>query len=237
MSGEVHGALLHDVTVVCDLDGTLVDTAPDLIAAANHTYALRGLSPVDGMVLRPWVSFGAKRMIVEGLAHSRATFSEREINAMLAEFLAYYGANIARDSRPFPGMVAALDALAAYGARLAVCTNKREVLARLLLETLGLASRFQAITGRDTFAVSKPHPDHLLETIRLAGGDPTRAMMIGDSSVDIATAKAAHIPVIAVTFGYSETPVRELAANAVVDHWDDLVPAVCAVLERPQSHF
>jgi phosphoglycolate phosphatase len=145
-------------------------------------------------------------------------------------FLDYYARNIAVGSRPFEGTVAALNRFKNAGARLAVCTNKAEAMSRRLLDALNLSPLFSAIAGRDTFPVYKPHPDHLLGTIRLAGGDNARAVMVGDSRIDIATAKAAAVPVVAVSFGYTDTPVRELGPDEVIDHYEELEPAVAALL-------
>ena len=216
-------------TLVFDLDGTLVDTAPDLAGATNHVLAHLGLSGIPAQELRPWVSYGARRMITEALAQSRNPLPEAAIDELLERFLAYYSRNIAQESRPFDGVVAELDRLRALGITLAVCTNKREALSRLLLDELRLAPYFAAIAGRDTFPVSKPHPDHLVGAIRLAGGDPARAIMIGDSAVDIATARAADIPVIGVSFGYTETPVRELSPDAVIDSYAELWPTILRI--------
>ena len=183
---------MHGLTVVFDLDGTLVDTAPDLAGATNHVLAHLGLSGLPAETLRPWVSYGARRMITEALAQSRNPLPAAAIDELLERFLAFYSRNIAQESRPFDGVVAELDRLRALGITLAVCTNKREELSRSLLHELRLTSYFAAIAGRDTFPVSKPHPDHLIGAIRLAGGDPGRAIMIGDSAVDIAAARAAR---------------------------------------------
>ena len=217
---------MKGLTLVFDLDGTLVDTAPDLAGATNHVLAHMGLSRLPTEALRPWVSYGARRMITEALAQSRNPLPEAAIDELLERFLAYYSRNIALESRPFDGAVAELDRLRALGVTLAVCSNKREELSRLLLYELRLSSYFAAIAGRDTFPVSKPHPDHLIGAIRLAGGDPGRAIMIGDSAVDIAAARAAAIPVIGVSFGYTETPVRELSPDIVIDSYAELWPAI-----------
>jgi phosphoglycolate phosphatase len=165
-------------------------------------------------------------MIVEGLNHSSQALPEAEIDRLLDLFLLYYEGNIARESRPYPGVVSAIEALAAEGAKLAVCTNKREGLSRSLLVALDLDRHFHALAGRDTFPVCKPHPDHLLGAVRMAGGDPRRALMIGDSDVDIQTAKAAGIPVIAVSFGYTDVPVSQLSPDRIIDHYDALLPAI-----------
>jgi phosphoglycolate phosphatase len=207
---------------VFDLDGTLVDTAPDLIAATNHVMAGLGRSAVSGDILRPQVSHGALAMIRAALGPEAASWEEPRLYPLFDQFIAYYQANIAVESQPFPGMVAALDRAQTSGHILAVCTNKREVLARQLLESLGLANRFAAIAGRDTFKIYKPDPGHLLQTIAQASGLPGQAIMIGDSNVDIATAKAASIPVIAVSFGYCEPPVAHYAPDFIIHHFDDL---------------
>ncbi len=217
---------MQNLTVVFDLDGTLVDTAPDLVGATNHALSDLGLPAVGTAFLRPWISFGAQRMIVEALAHSGQQLPPPEVARLLDLFLAYYEQNIARESRPYPGVVEAIQTLSASGARLAVCTNKRESLSRSLLAALDLDHHFHGLAGRDTFPVCKPHPDHLLGAVRLAGGDPARALMVGDSDVDIKTAKAAGVPVVAVSFGYTAIPVAQLAPDRVIDHYDALIPTI-----------
>ncbi len=223
---------MRDLTVAFDLDGTLVETAPDLIAATNHVLDHEGLPPIAPEVLRPAISFGAAAMIAKGLAHHGITAERPAIEAHLDRFLAYYTANIAATSHAFPGLEPALDRLTAQGARLTVCTNKRAAMSEQLLGELRLRQRFAALAGRDTFPVCKPHPDHLTGAIRLAGGDPARAIMVGDSAVDISTAKAAGIPIIAVTFGYTDVHVRDLAPDAVIEHYDELIPAIEGILAR-----
>jgi phosphoglycolate phosphatase len=223
---------MHGLTLVFDLDGTLIDTAPDLIRATNHALAAKGLAPVDGAEIRPHVSFGARHMIQRGLEVHRLALPAHEIDAMLERFLTYYADNIAVDSAPYPSLLTTLDRLASAGATLAVCTNKREDLARRLLASLGLTARFAAICGRDTFSVCKPDPGHLTQTISASGGNAARAVMVGDSNVDVATAKAARIPVIGVTFGYTEIPMHDLAADAVIDHYDEFEGALGRVLGR-----
>jgi phosphoglycolate phosphatase len=227
---ESHEAAMHGVTLVFDLDGTLVDTAPDLIGAANHVLSLRGLSPVAGVKLRPHISFGARKMIMRGLAEHGQTLPDRDIDGMLATFLGYYADNIANESRPFPLLMDTLRHYKQAGATLAVCTNKAEHLARALLAKLDMIDLFAGIAGRDTFPVWKPHPDHLTGVIRLAGGDPARAIMVGDSDVDISTARAASIPCIAVDFGYTDVPVTELNPTVIISHYSEFPAAVTRVL-------
>jgi phosphoglycolate phosphatase len=221
---------MKGVTLVFDLDGTLVDTAPDLIGAANYVLGLRGLGAVSSVKLRPQISFGARKIIMRGLAEHGETLPDSEIDGMLAIFLAYYAENIANESRAFPGLMDTLQHHKAAGATLAVCTNKAERLSRALLTQLNMLDLFAAVAGRDTFPVFKPHPDHLTGVIRLAGGDPGRAIMVGDSDTDISTARAAGIPCIAVDFGYTDVPVTELNPTSVISHYREFPAAVARIL-------
>jgi phosphoglycolate phosphatase len=227
---------LRDETIVFDLDGTLVDTAPDLAAATNHVLGLKGLAPVSVATVHAFISHGSRAMIDAGLRHHGATVEDGELTRLHEEFLGFYAGNVAVGSRPFEGVPELLDALLGAGARLAVCTNKMEQLSKLLLAELGLDAKFGAIAGRDTFAMFKPAPGHLTQAIAMAGGQPSRAVMVGDSEVDFATAQAANIPAIGVTFGYTQRPVRELAPalglGAVIDHYREFLPALRGVLAR-----
>jgi len=219
-------------TFVFDLDGTLIDTAPDLIRATNYIMQAEGLAPHPPATLRPTISFGARKLIIRGLEMHGHTRSRADIDALLARFLDYYADNIAVESRPFEALVDTLETLARSGARLAVCTNKVERLSRILLAQLRLDTHFAAITGRDTFPVCKPDPAHLTGAIEMAGGDRDRAIMIGDSEVDITTAKAAGIPVVAVTFGYPATPVEDLAPDAIIGHYGELEDVARRLIAR-----
>jgi phosphoglycolate phosphatase len=221
---------LRDLTVVFDLDGTLVDTAPDLTAACNHVFGLLELAPVSVAALHPFISHGSRAMIDAGLRLHEVALPAAEIDRLHQRFFAYYTANIAVFSRPFEGVVEVLEALRAGGARLAVCTNKLEGLSRQLLGELRLDTRFDAIAGRETFAVCKPAPGHLTGAIAMAGGASERAVMVGDSEVDFATAIAAGVPSVGVTFGYTPRPVHELGAGAVIDHYREFMPALERVL-------
>ncbi|MGE0855164.1 MAG: phosphoglycolate phosphatase [Hyphomicrobiaceae bacterium] len=223
---------LAGATIVFDLDGTLIDTAPDLVTATNHCIGEIGLPPRPAADLRPWISFGAARMITEALAQSGVPREAMPVDPLLASFLRHYEGNIATHSRPDPGALQALDRLAAAGAKVAVCTNKREELARSLLTALGLAPRFAAIVGRFSLPEHKPHPLHLTGTIALAGGRTEAAVMVGDSAVDVATARAAGVPVAGVTFGYTDTPMANLGPDILIEHYDDLVDALPALLTR-----
>ena len=221
---------MRDLTLVFDLDGTLVDTAPDLIRGINHILAGDGIEPVPSAVIRAEISFGSRRMLEKSLAHRKASRSTADVDRLLASFLAYYADNIAVESRPFPGLVAMLEDYRRAGVRLAVCTNKRELHSIELLRQLRIERLFAGIAGRDTFPVCKPHPDHLTGAVRLAGGDPARAVMVGDSDTDIKTARAAGVPVIAVSFGYTDVPVHQLGPDAVVDHYRQFPAALELVL-------
>lgn len=224
--------MLKDLTLAFDLDGTLVETAPDLIAATNHVLTAEGLEAVAPHLIRDEISFGARAMIEKGLAVLGASRSAPEVDRMLAGFLAHYETNIAVHSHPFPHIIDLLHEYRAHGCRLVVCTNKREHLSRVLLGQLGMLDLFAGIAGRDTFAVCKPHPGHLLGAIRLAGGDHRRAVMVGDSNTDISTAKAAGVPSIAVTFGYTDIPVSHLGADAVIDDYRAFGAALSGILSN-----
>ena len=227
-----------DLTLVFDLDGTLVDTAPDLIAAANHVLQAQDLEAVEAHQIRDQISFGARAMIAKGLQIRQAPRSPAEIDKLLADFLVHYEANIAATSQPFPQAIGVLERWRARGCRIAVCTNKREHLSRLLLGELGIMPLIHGLAGRDTFAVCKPNPDHLRGAVNLAGGNIARSIMIGDSDTDISTARAAGIPSVAVTFGYTEIPARDLGATAVIDHFEEFDDAVMRILggmHRPGS--
>lgn len=225
---------MNGATIVFDLDGTLVDTAPDLVGAMSHVLAGLGEPPADPEIARPWISFGARRMIVE-VTHARGlTLPDPDIDRLLAEFLVHYEANIARESRPFAGVEALLDELNARGCRLAICTNKREALSVRLLDELALRHRFHALVGRDTLPVHKPDPRHLTEAIARAGGEPARAVMIGDSRTDIDTARAAGVPVIGMSFGYTDIPIRDLAPDRTADHYDEVLAHIEALVLRDE---
>jgi phosphoglycolate phosphatase len=201
-------------TLVFDLDGTLVDTAPDLIAAANHALVASGHQAVAPELLRPQISHGARRLIETGLSAQDIAATREHLEAMHERFMEHYCTNIAVASRPFPGVIEVLEHWRRRGAKLAVCTNKKEALAVQVLDALRLSRLFVAVSGGDTFQFCKPDPQHLLETIRQAGGDRALAIMVGDSATDVATAKAAGIGVVGVTFGYTDVPMTSLGADA-----------------------
>lgn len=209
-------------TIVFDLDGTLVDTAPDLTAALNVALAAERRPAVDPATVRHLVGHGARALIERGLALSGGGGEAGSARA-LPVFLEYYAAHIADGSRPYPGAEAAMDVLAANGVRLAICTNKPVALATALIDALGWTGRFAAIVGGDSLPVRKPDPAPLFAAIAQAGGDPAATVYVGDTSVDIATARAAGVPVIAVAFGFADQPVASLGADAVIDDFGELM--------------
>lgn len=208
-----------------DLDGTLIDTSGDLAAAVNHALGTIGRAPFPVAAIHPFVGKGARVMLARALDASGG-HDAALLDTLLPVLLDYYQQNLALHSRPYPGLLAAMDALLARGVRLAICTNKAERFAVPLMQQLGLADRFAAIIGGDTVGVAKPDPAPIHAMIDRAGGG--RAIFLGDTINDIAGARNAGIPSIAVSFGFLEGPVEDLAADAVLHHFDDLV----AMLER-----
>jgi phosphoglycolate phosphatase len=215
--------------IVFDLDGTLVDTAPDLVDTLNMLFEREGLPAVPYETARKLIGGGARAMIARGLEAEGRLAPPAELEGLVADFLAHYSEHLADRSRPFPGVVDTLDALKAKGFRFAVCTNKFERLAVHLLDALKLSDHFAAVCGPDTFGIPKPDPEVLRKTIAAAGGDPHRAVMVGDSITDIRTAHAAAIPVIAVDFGYTERPVSELGPDRIISHFSQVPAAIVNV--------
>ena len=222
-------------TVIFDLDGTLVDSAPDLIATLNTVFAGEGLPPVPYDIARNLVGGGARSLIESSLRAEGRKLATAEVDRLVKDFIAHYASRIADRSRAFPSLESALDELGASGCRLAVCTNKLEWLSVRLLDALGLSKWFVAICGADTFGLKKPNPDFLRQTIARAGGEPAYSVMVGDSPIDIATARAAAIPVIAVEYGYTESPVSELRPDRVIGDLGELPSAVFDLLDVGSS--
>lgn len=209
---------------VFDLDGTLVHTAPDLLAALNHSLADENMPLVRMEGFEAVLGRGGREMIRRAFQIEARELTHDTHERLYGLLLSHYVDNIPGSSKPFPGLIDALDRLTEAGFLLAICTNKTQALADRLISGLGLTSRFAAICGADS--VSKPKPDaaHLLETIEAANGDPDRAIMVGDTKTDIDVAKAAGIPVIAVDFGYTDTHVREFEPSRIISHFDELTP-------------
>lgn len=222
--------LTERATIVFDLDGTLAETAPDIISVLNILLVREGLHPVPIEKAKDLVGAGARALIDRGFRLHRRPVEGAELERLFADFLELYAERIADQSHLFPGVAGALDTLTGRGHRLAVCTNKPERHARLLLDALAVSARFQAVTGRDTFTFCKPDPRHLTETVLAAGGDTRDAIMIGDSRTDVATARAADLPVICVPFGYTDVPIETLKPDFVIQHFDELPGAVARLL-------
>jgi phosphoglycolate phosphatase len=212
--------------VVFDLDGTLVDTAPDLINALNFILDREGLPPVPLHAARNMIGAGARKLIERGLELEGRSMSVEDVTRLTGDFIDYYAAHIADASRPFEGLESALDDLSACGYRFAVCTNKLEWLSKRLLDQLGLSSRFAAICGADTFGVAKPDPAILRQTVARAGGQLASAIMVGDAGPDIGVARRAGVPVIGVEFGYTDVPIADLKPDRLIGHFRDLPAAV-----------
>ena len=208
--------------VVFDLDGTLVDTAPDLLDSLNHSLDAGGVPLADTTGFLSYVGHGGRVMIERAFAAQNKALAREEQDRLYALFLDHYGANMPGKSRPYPGVIEAIARFAELGFLMAICTNKTEAFSQKLIAALGMERHFAAICGQDTFAFRKPDPRHLVWTIEMAGGDPGRALMVGDSRTDIDTAKAAGIPVVAVDFGYTDRHVREFEPSRIISHFDEL---------------
>jgi phosphoglycolate phosphatase len=217
MADKKRAGNLGGAALIFDLDGTLVDTADDLAASMNHALSGAGLSPVPAADVRHLVGHGARRMLMRGFEVSGGRAADdTELNAALARFLEHYGDNIAVHSRPFDGAVAMIEAFRARGARCAICTNKREAMAVLLMETLGLASLFDAIVGADTTGAAKPDPAPVRLCLERTAAD--RAVFIGDSDTDIRAAKAAGLPSLIADFGYGPLTLADEATFLFADY-------------------
>jgi phosphoglycolate phosphatase len=215
---------LADATIVFDLDGTLVDTAPDLTRALNQTMDLEGLPRVKLEAVRSLVGQGARVTIERTAALHGVSFTSERLSALVDEFIGFYRADIARESKPFPGVVEAMDQLAALGAKFALCTNKRTDLSVQLLDALGLSQRFSAIVGADAVTRRKPHPEHYEAAVERAGGTVRRSVMIGDTVADVGAARGAGAPAIVVRFGYCDGACETLGADAIIDSYSALAP-------------
>jgi len=231
---EADRAVFSGATIAFDLDGTLVESAPDLIAAINAVLMAEGLATLPYDRGRRTISRGARAVLQHALLAAGAQDPAGRADALFGRFLAGYSARIAQESRPFPGAVGAVSALRAAGAKLVVCTNKPTDLSRRLLAALGMAALFDGVVGIDAVAAPKPDAAHLIDAVAAVGGDLSRTVMVGDSDTDAACARAAGTPLILVDFGYTEVPAASLAPDVLLGHFDDLVRA-CARLLGPND--
>ncbi|HLY04167.1 MAG TPA: HAD-IA family hydrolase [Rhizomicrobium sp.] len=223
--------MIHTPALVFDLDGTLVDTAPDILGALNFVLQREGRRPVTRADLRHLVGHGARTMFAEALAITGGPLPEERVVTLIDDYIAHYRAHIADESRPFPGVPETLAHFVQTGARLGVLTNKPQELAVPLLETLGLAQYFAAIHGAGRFSWSKPDARVFHHVVDEMGGGGAGALMIGDSTTDAKTARAADVPVILLTYGYTPDPVETLGADAIADNFAELPNLVARLLD------
>ncbi len=219
--------------LVFDLDGTLVSSMEDLVATLNVVMTQAGHAAIPQEKVANMVGMGAKVLIQRGLDFNGAAWTNDDVERLFLHFLDHYAANIAVHTRPYDGVVSALQAFRQQGWKLAVCTNKAERLTLPLLAELDLAQYFDAVVGGDTFKVSKPDAEPVHGAIRRAGGSVKGSVMIGDSGTDINAARNAGIPVIAVDFGYTPIPVQELGPDRIISHFNELADAIAAVTTPP----
>ena len=220
---------LAGAVIAFDLDGTLVDTAPDLIGTLNLLLQEEGVRPLPMEEARPFIGRGARWLIERGFQAAKAPLPPERAPELFERFVVRYHARIAEESRPFPGVVEALETMKAAGARLCVCTNKLTGLSVSLLDALDLSPLFDAVTGADAAPAPKPDPRHLEAAVTAAGGRLERAILVGDAATDAGAARAAGAGLILVSFGYTEVPARELAPDVLIDHFEEL-PEACARL-------
>ncbi|MHA6830591.1 HAD-IA family hydrolase [Ralstonia pseudosolanacearum] len=224
--------ILKGATIAFDLDGTLVESAPDLIAAVNSILIAENLKPLTLEDARPFVSRGARWLLQWGIASGGVPEPAARAAALFDRFINYYSAHIADESHPFPGVIDALSVMRKAGAKLVVCTNKPTALSHSLLTQLGMVNLFDGIVGIDAVTAAKPDAAHLIEAVQAVGGDLTHTIMVGDADTDAGTARAAGTPLILVDFGYTEIPAVELAPDILLHHFDDLVDACTDLLTK-----
>lgn len=221
--------------LVFDLDGTLVDTAPDLTLVLNWLLVREGRKPVAELSVRHMVGRGARHLILQGMTATGATPDEAELSRLTTDFIAYYGEHIADASVAFAGVSETLEIFRAQGIAMGVCTNKPVGLSRQLLDALGLSPYFSVVLGGDSLSVRKPDPLHLLATLEAMGHKPHSSVMVGDSISDVQAARDAGVPVVGVSFGYTEIPIAELNPDIVIDQFADLPQALARMLPDTSS--
>ena len=220
---------LEGATIAFDLDGTLVDTAPDLVASLNLILAQEDLPALAFDDVRKMVGRGARALLERGFAAAGAPLDAERAPALVQRFISLYLGRIAQESRPFEGAVETLVILREAGARLCVCTNKLTHLSVALLDALDLTRHFDAVIGADLAPAAKPDPRHLLTAIAAVGGDPARAVLVGDSINDVLGAQSAGVPSLLVSFGYTEAPVETLGGDLLIHRFSD-TPQACVTL-------
>lgn len=226
---------LNGAIVAFDLDGTLVESAPDLVGAVNAILIAEGVKPLNYDEGRRFISRGARWLLQRGFECSGEQEPAARADAIFGRFVSYYGDHIADASLPFPGVIDALKGLKAAGAKLVVCTNKPTELSRSLLTKLDMVDLFDGIVGIDAVTAAKPNPAHLVEAVEAVGGDLARTVMVGDADTDAGAARAAGVPLILVDFGYAEIPAAELAPDILLHRFDGLMSACVTLLRGPCS--
>ncbi|GLS22120.1 phosphoglycolate phosphatase, bacterial [Labrys miyagiensis] len=216
-------------TVIFDLDGTLVDSARDLMGTLNFILAREGTPALPVEKAHSLLGAGARALLERGFAANGQAVETARMDRLYRDFLDHYNEHLADETVAFEGVEPALVALKARGLILGVCTNKMTSHSVRLLEALKLSPYFSAICGRDAFAWFKPDARHLTLSIAAAGGDPASAIMVGDSKTDIDTAISAGLPSVCVDFGYTDIPAVELGATRVISHFNALIPAIDAI--------
>jgi len=221
---------LEGWTIAFDLDGTLVDSAPDLIGTLNRMLLEEGLPPVPMESAATLIGSGARALLVHGFEAAGAPVERAKSDELFERFLVDYAAHIADGSQPFEGVVETLERLSERGAILVVATNKRSDLSEQLLGKLDLNRHFATIVGPDRVSARKPSGAHLKEAVIIAGGDPERAIMVGDAAPDADAARDAGMPCILTTFGFTPTPVEDLGGDVLIDAFEDVEEAIDGIL-------
>ena len=222
-------------TIIFDLDGTLVDTAPDITTALNYTLQSLSLPVLPEASVRPMIGQGARKLIERGVTTAGTIIELEVLEAAFHTFLTYYGEHVADFSQPFPHVREVLDRFAMDGIGMGVATNKPQGLSDAVLEALNLSTYFDAVLGADALENNKPHGDHINQTIARMGRDPASAIMVGDSETDLLAARNSGVPVVLVSFGYTLTPVNELAGDALIDSFLELPEALSRVLDKTET--
>lgn len=220
-------------TVIFDLDGTLVDSAPDIADALDELLQERGLEPIGLDGTRKLIGHGIPNLVKKALALRGQETEPDELASATSLFQQFYATRLPAKAVAYPGVAQCLETLKNEGWRLVVCTNKLEVFSRSILKGLNLDSYFEIVAGPDTFGVAKPNPEHLLRALPENRPSDYRVVMVGDSEVDIETAHAAHIPIIAVTYGYSKTPLAELKPQGLTGNFSEVPKLVKQLAEMP----
>jgi phosphoglycolate phosphatase len=215
--------------ILCDLDGTLVDSAPDLAAALNRLLQASGRAPLDQPTVRRFIGDGTRKLVERGFAATGAALAAPALDDALARFMADYSAHAVDSTRPYPGVVETLTLLRENGAVLGICTNKPEAPTRIMLEALGLSAFFSGISAGDSGATRKPDPGHVRDALTRIGADPALTAMVGDSEHDIAAGRAAGLKTIVVTYGYAREPYETMGATRMIARFDALPEALAAI--------